>query len=254
MKPKVLVSSSVFMNTSIIESLKELLHGLHTNAPLLHRLGRRSSTMRTACAELKLSSKSSSRGRRLRPVGFVRWPPSRYRSPFCHSQRVVAPRERHRLQVLHGWRGQAQRFAVSHVRCPIDGLLCWYRKASEGTRPCFKVGARLGSNTGHHDRGAHRDGALTDDVGERHGRATMRVRFAPATFQWGGSSRDGVLPGKACHGLLRSGRNRCARLHAFHLPDNRKPLLSHLTVILFCGHSTTRQSLLVNLGGQVADA
>ena len=82
----------------------------------------------------------------------------------------------------------------------------------------------------------------------------MRVRFAPAPFQWEGSSRDGVLPGKARHGLLRSGRSRCARLHAFHFPDNRKPLLSQLTVILFCGNSKTRQSLLVDLGGQVADA
>ena len=231
-----------------------LRSGLEANAPFLRRIRRRSRPMRATGSQLKLPGKPGSRRRRLRPIGFIRWPPSRHRRPFCHDLRVIAPCERHRLQDLHGWRGQAQRFAVSHVRCPIDGLLGWYRKARQSTRPCFKVGARLGSNTGHHDRGVHRDGALTDDVGERHGRATMRVRFAPATFQWGGSSRDGVLPGKARHGLLRSGRNRCARLHAFHFPDNREPLLSQLTVIFFCGHSKTRQSLLVDLGGQVADA
>lgn len=130
-----------------------LRSGLEANAPFLRRIRRRSRPMRATGSQLKLPGKPGSRRRRLRPIGFIRWPPSRHRRPFCHDLRVIAPCERHRLEVLHGWRGQAQRFAVSHVRCPIDGLLSWYRKAREGTRPCFKVGARLGSNTGHHDRG-----------------------------------------------------------------------------------------------------
>lgn len=116
-----------------------LRSGFEANAPFLRRIRRRSRPMRASGSQLKLPGKPGSRKRRLRPIGFIRWPPSRHRRPFCHDLRVIAPCERHRLQVLHGWRGQAQRFAVSYVRCPIDELLSWYRKAREGTRPVSRL-------------------------------------------------------------------------------------------------------------------